>query len=582
MDKIWVQSYRSGVPPEVDLLEHSSINDVFAQSCRKFATQPAFRNLGATLTYSDLERLSRNFAAWLAGLGLKPGTRVALMMPNLLQYPVALFGALRASMIVVNVNPLYTARELEHQLCDSEAEVIVILENFAHVLQKVLSRTLVRHVVTTEVGDLFSPHRRLLVNTVVKRIKKMVPEWRIEGTIPFRTALRRGSGKQLQEADPGPEDVALLQYTGGTTGKAKGAILTHGNLVANLLQATAWSRGILELGTEVVVTALPLYHIFSFTTNCLLFMKMGGLNLLITNPKDMPAFVREIKHSRFTVMSGVNTLYNGLLNAPGFSEVDFSRLKFALGGGAAIHRSVAERWKQVTGRALIQGYGLTEASPFVTCNPLDSEYSPTIGLPLPSTEVSIVDDQEGELPTDMEGEICVRGPQVMRGYWQLPAETEDAFTAEGWLRTGDVGVMDARGFITITDRKKDMILVSGFNVYPNEIENVVAAVPGVVECGVIGVPHDITGEAVKAFVVTEDPNLTADDVISYCRQHLTSYKVPKLIEFRRDLPKSPIGKILRRELRSLTTPRPPDNSPETATEMSAAGESRSAPEIGRL
>jgi long-chain acyl-CoA synthetase len=551
MDKIWLKSYRAGVPAEIDLDEYTSLNDVLVQSCRRFRDLPAFRNLGTTITYAELDRLSRHFAAWLQGLGLAKGTRVALMMPNLLQYPVALFGVLRAGMIVVNVNPLYTVREVEHQLKDSGAEVIVILENFAHVLEKALPNTAVKHVVATQVGDLLALPRRLMVNFAIKRVKKMVPEWHIGGAVAFRTALNRGARARLDEAAPTHADIAFLQYTGGTTGRSKGAMLTHGGLVANMLQAREWSRGILEEGSEIIVTALPLYHVFSLTTNCLLFMKLGGMNLLITNPRDMPGFVKELQKTPWTVMTGVNTLFNGLLNTPGFAALDFSRLKFALGGGAAVHRTVAERWRAVTERPIVQGYGLTETSPFVSCNPMDAEYSPSIGLPLPSTEVSIMNDENRELPPGAEGEICVKGPQVMAGYWQMPGETAAAFNPDGWLRTGDIGVMDEDGYMRITDRKKDMILVSGFNVYPNEIENVIAAVPGVVECGVIGVPDIIAGELVKAFVVSDNPSLSADQIVAFCRQNLTNYKVPRMIEFRSELPKTPVGKILRRELRAV-------------------------------
>ncbi|MGD0362784.1 MAG: AMP-binding protein [Bryobacteraceae bacterium] len=551
MEKIWLKSYRAGVPAEIDLNEYASLNDVLAQSCRKFRDLPAFRNLGTTITYAELDRLSRHFGAWLQSLGLARGARVALMMPNLLQYPVALFGTLRAGMIVVNVNPLYKAREVEHQLKDSGAEVIVILENFAHVLEDALANTAVKHVVTTQVGDLLTPPRRLMVNFAVKHVKKMVPEWHIDGAIRFRVALERGAHARLDDATPTHADIAFLQYTGGTTGRSKGAMLTHGGLVANMLQARAWSRGFLEEAREVVVTALPMYHVFSLTTNCLLFIKLGGLNHLITNPKDMPGFVKELSKTSWTVTTGVNTLFNGLLNTPGFAELDFSRVKFALGGGAAVHRTVAERWQAVTGRPIFQGYGLTETSPFVTCNPLDGEYSESIGLPLPSTDVTIMDEEGRELPPGVEGEICVKGPQVMAGYWRMPGETAGAFTPDGWLRTGDIGIMDDSGYLRITDRKKDMILVSGFNVYPNEIENVISAVPGVIECGVIGVPDIIAGEVVKAFVVTENPSLSADQIVSYCRKNLTNYKVPRMVEFRSELPKTPVGKILRRELRAI-------------------------------
>jgi len=550
MDKIWLKSYRPGVPAEIDIGEYASLNDVLAQSCRKFRDLPAFRNLGATITYADLDRLSRHFAAWLQSLGLPKGTRVALMMPNLLQYPVALFGVLRAGMIVVNINPLYTARELEQQLRDSGAAAIVILENFAHVLEKALATTSIQYVVTTQVGDLLTPPRRLVVNFAAKRIKKLVPQWHIVGAISFLTALARGARARLDEAAPSHSDVAFLQYTGGTTGMTKAAMLTHGGLVANMLQACAWARGILEEGCETVVTALPMYHVFSLTTNCLLFIKLGALNLLITNPRDMPGFVNDLRKTPWTVLTGVNTLFNGLLNTPGFESVDFSRLKLVLAGGAAVHRPVAERWQAVTHRPILQGYGLTETSPFVTCTPLDEDYSGSIGLPLPSTDVAVIDDENRKLPPGTEGEICVKGPQVMAGYWHMPSETAASFTPDGWLRTGDIGLMDTEGYMWITDRKKDMILVSGFNVYPNEIENVIAAVPGVIECGVIGVPDDIAGEVVKAFVVAENSSLSAEQIVSYCRQNLTNYKVPKIVEFRRELPKSPVGKILRRELRA--------------------------------
>jgi len=553
MEKIWLHSYRAGVPPEIDMREYASLNEVLAQSCQKFADRPAFRNMGTTITFQQLDRLSRDFAAYLQSTGMQKGSRVAIMMPNLLQYPIALFGILRAGMIVVNVNPLYTGREMQHQLKDSGAEAIVILENFAHVLQGVLANTAVKHVITTQVGDMLAAPKNWITNFAVKQVKKMVPAWQIADAVSFPAALRRGARATLDEAKPRHGDIAFLQYTGGTTGASKGAILTHGNLIANLLQASAWCNGYLDEGGEIVITALPLYHVFSLTTNCMLFMKLGGLNYLITNPKDMPSFVKEIKSIRFTMITGVNTLFNGLLNTPGFAETDFSRLKFALGGGAAIHAATAERWRAVTGKPVFQGYGLTECSPFVSCNPPDGDYSPTIGLPLPSTDLAIMDEEEHELLPGGEGEICIKGPQVMAGYWQQPSETASAFTSTGWLRTGDIGIMDERGYVRITDRKKDMILVSGFNVYPNEIENVIAAIPGVVECGVVGIPDEKTGERVKAFVVSNKPDLTADAVVNYCREQLTNYKVPRIVEFRSELPKTPVGKILRRELRTLST-----------------------------
>ncbi|PWU11519.1 MAG: long-chain-fatty-acid--CoA ligase [Terriglobia bacterium] len=573
MHHIWLNSYPAGVQPQINLDEYASVNDMFARTCRKFPNHPAFQNLGTVLSYSEVENRSREFAAWLQSLPeLQKGSRVALMLPNLLQYPIAFFGVLRAGMIVVNVNPLYTARELEHQLKDSGAEAIVILENFAHVLEKVIARTNVKYTVTTEVGDLVSAPHRWLVNFAVKRVKKMVPRWHLDRAIGFRAALALGRQARLHEASPGRDHIALLQYTGGTTGTAKGAILTHGNLVANVLQGAAWAHGKFQEGSEIVVTALPLYHIFSLTVNCLLFTKLGGLNVLITNPRDMRGFVKELKKTRFTAISGVNTLFNGLLNTPGFAQLDFSSLKVALGGGAAIHRAVAERWRAVTGHPLTEGYGLTEASPLVACNPVDSEYSGAIGLPFPSTEVAIREDNR-DLPLGSVGEICVRGPQVMQGYWQKLDETLNIFTPDGWLRTGDIGVMDERGYVRVTDRKKDVILVSGFNVYPNEVEEVIGAIPGVVESAVVGVPDHVSGEIVKAFLVVADPSLTPEVVTAFCRQHLTSYKVPKVVEFRQDLPKNPVGKVLRRELRP-TLIRPEEMSMSNPAAAPLGGEIR--------
>lgn len=551
MHKVWLENYPVDVPPEIDIAEHSSLNDLLASSCRKFSGRPAFANLGTTISYAQLDRLSRDFAAWLQHLTtLKRGSRVAIMMPNLLQYPIALFGTLRAGMIVVNVNPLYTERELLHQLKDSGAEAIVILENFAHVLEKVVASSSVKYVITTKVGDILPPFRRPIVNLTVKYVKKMVPDWNIGGAIPFRTALRLGSGREFREAPVRHEDTAFLQYTGGTTGTSKGAILTHGNMVANVLQCHAWSRGAFKDGAEVAITALPLYHIFSLTVNCLHVMKWGGLSVLITNPKDIPGFVAELRKWPFSVITGVNTLFNALLNAPGLEAVDFSRLKFAVGGGAAVHESVAHRWQERTGHPLTEGYGLTEASPLVACNPVGSLHSGAIGYPVPSTEVTIRDDDGRELPLNVQGEIWARGPQITQGYWNRPDETRLTITPDGWLRTGDIGVMDSKGLVRITDRKKDMILVSGFNVYPNEVEEVISGMPGVLECAVIGIPDTIAGEIVKAFVVPKDPGLTAEAVIAYSREHLTKYKVPKLVEFRTELPKNPIGKVLRRELRT--------------------------------
>ena len=551
MEKIWLREYSPGVPAEADLNEFSSLKDILEKSCQRFSDLPAYSNMGVTLQYRDIDRLSRAFGAWLQQtLGLGKGERVALMMPNVLQYPVALFGVLRAGLIVVNVNPLYTPRELEHQLKDSGATVIVILENFAHTLQEVLDRTPVKTVITTQLGDLFPFPKRPLVNFVVKRVKKMVPAWSIPGAIPFRQVLSEGASKTLADVPLDHEDLAFLQYTGGTTGVSKGAMLTHGNLVANLQQASAWLSPVSKPAEEIVITALPLYHIFSLTANCLTFMRVGGHNILITNPRDMPGFVKELSKVRFTGISGVNTLFNGLLHTPGFERLDFSALKLCLSGGMALQRAVAERWQQVTGVSLIEGYGLTETSPAVTFNPLTViEYNGSIGLPFPSTDLSIRDDDGRELGIGEAGEICVRGPQVMRGYWNRPEETAQVMTADGYLRTGDIGVMDERGYTRIVDRKKDMILVSGFNVYPNEIEDVVAHHPGVLEVAAVGVPNEKTGEAVKLVVVKKDPALTAETLIEYCRQNLTAYKVPHLVEFRTELPKTNVGKILRRLLR---------------------------------
>lgn len=550
MREVWLRSYPAGVQPHIDLNEYTSINEILARSCEKFPGRPSFKNLGATITYQELERLSRAFAAFLQGLpGLHKESRIALMLPNVLQYPITFYGSLRAGMIVVNVNPLYTARELELQLADSGARAIVVLENFAHVVEKVLPRTDIQYVLTTQVGDLLPLPRRAVVNFAVKRVKKLVPPWRIREAIPLPAALQRGEAATLDEVTPRQDDVALLQYTGGTTGVSKGAVLTHGNLVANVLQAAEWSKPVLEEGRETVVTALPLYHIFSLTVNCLLFTKIGGLNLLITNPRDMPAFVKELTGTRFTAITGVNTLYNSLLNAPGFAGVNFRQLKISIGGGAAIHRAVADRWRTVTGCPINEGYGLTEASPLVACNPLREEYSGAIGLPMPSTDVVIRDSRDDDVPTGTVGEICVRGPQVTSGYWKRPEESSKTVGPDGWLRTGDIGVMDDRGFIRVTDRKKDIILVSGFNVYPAEVEDVLDSIPGILESAVVGVPDDVTGEVVKAFVVTSGGAPSQEAIIRHCRQRLTSYKVPKLVEYRSELPKNPIGKVLRRELR---------------------------------
>ena len=555
-EKVWLKSYPPHIPATIDDKPYSSIADLFTQAAKKYADRGAFSNLGLTLTYRELDRQSDQFGAFLQGLpGMQKGDRVALMMPNLMQYPVALFGIFKAGMVVVNVNPLYTPRELEHQLKDSGTKAILIVENFASTLQQVIKSTAVQHVITTQIGDMLPIPKRWIVNTVIKKVKKMVPDWRIDGAISFREAMSRGAAGQVKPVNLGLSDIAFLQYTGGTTGVSKGAVLTHHNLVANLTQSGAWISRDFKEGEEIAVSPLPLYHIFSLNS-MLSFMKWGALNVLITNPRDLPAFIVELKKFRFSVLTGVNTLFNGLLNTPGFSELDFSTLKVVIGGGAAVQKSVAEQWQKVTGKYLTEAYGLTETSPGATANPLGTPWNGSIGLPFPSTEISIRSDDFVELPLwdgkgEIEkstGEICIKGPQVMQGYWQRPEDTAKTIR-DGWLLTGDVGHMDTKGYVTITDRKKDMILVSGFNVYPNEIEGVVQMHPGVLECASVGVPDEKSGEAVKVVVVKKDPNLTKEDVIEHCRKHLTGYKMPKVVEFRTDLPKTPVGKILRRELR---------------------------------
>lgn len=551
MEKIWLNSYPAGVPAEINPDQYASVVDMFEQFVDDYRELPAFTNMGVTLTFDDLDRLSANFASYLQNeLGLEKGERVALMMPNLLQYPVTLFGILRAGLTAVNVNPLYTSRELHHQLNDAGAKAIVIVANFASTLQEVIEETPVRHVVVTEVGDLFPWWKRMLVNFVVRHVKKMVPHYRLPQACTLRAALSIGERKSHRNVALTGDDIAFLQYTGGTTGVAKGAMLTHRNMVANVLQAQAWIGNACERGRELIVTALPLYHIFSLTANCLTFMSLGGHNLLITNPRDMKGFVKELGKYRFTAMTGVNTLFNGLLNTPGFESLDFSRLKLTLGGGMAVQKAVAERWHKVTGKPLLEAYGLTETSPAVCINPLNLErYNGTVGLPVPSTEVKFIDDTGRELALGEVGELCVRGPQVMKGYWQRPEETAKVLDGDGWLRTGDMAMMDEKGFVRLVDRKKDMILVSGFNVYPNEIEDVLAMHPGVLEVAAIGVPDENSGEVVKVFIVRKDPNLTEEDIMRYSRENLTGYKRPKHIEFRDELPKSNVGKILRKELR---------------------------------
>jgi long-chain acyl-CoA synthetase len=547
----WLAAYPPGVPQTIDADAYASLAEVLERSCARFGAAPAFECMGRRIDFAALDRLTQDFASYLQNvLGLHRGDRVALMMPNLLQYPVALFGVLRAGLVVVNVNPLYTARELEHQLRDSGAKAIVVVENFCATLQQVIARTEVRHVITTQVGDLLSPPKRVLTNLVVKRVKKLVPPWRIDGRVGFREALAKGRMQPYARPSLGHDDIAFLQYTGGTTGLSKGAVLTHGNVVANLEQIGSWMSPFLDEGREVIITALPLYHVFALVVNALLFLKLGCRNVLITNPRDMAGFCTELKRSGFTAISGVNTLFNGLLHAPGFADLDFSKLKLAVGGGTAVQQAVAERWKAVTGVGLSEGYGLTECSPVVSFAPLDKPgWNGTIGVPLPSTQVSLRDDDEREVANGEAGELCVKGPQVMHGYWQQAAETAKVFTRDGWLKTGDIAVLEDNGYLRIVDRKKDMILVSGFNVYPNEIEGVVAQHPGVLEVACIGVPDEKSGEVVKIFVVKKDPALTEAELRSFCQQHLTGYKLPRHIAFIDELPKTNVGKVLRKELR---------------------------------
>ncbi|SDH69959.1 long-chain acyl-CoA synthetase [Vibrio xiamenensis] len=551
MEKPWLSRYPSDVPEMINPDQYPSLVEMFEQSVHKFADQPAFTNMGTVMTYRKLEERSRAFAAYLQNeLKLEKGDRVALMMPNLLQYPVALFGVLRAGLIAVNVNPLYTPRELEHQLNDASAKAIVIVSNFANTLEQVVENTTVKHVVLTSLGQMLPRAKGTIVDFVVKYIKGMVPKYDLPGAISMRKAIRKGRKLQYVKPFMSGEDIAFLQYTGGTTGVAKGAILTHRNMIANVLQAKGAYGPVLAEGRETVVTALPLYHVFALTVNCLLFIEMGARNLLITNPRDIPGFVKELQNNDFTAITGVNTLFNALVNNEDFHELDFSKLKLSVGGGMAVQRAVADAWKKTTGIHLLEGYGLTECAPLVTGNPYDlTDYTGAIGLPVPSTDVRIVDDEGKVLANTEVGELQVRGPQVMQGYWQRPEATREVLDHEGWLSTGDIVKFDEQGLLHIVDRKKDMILVSGFNVYPNEIEDVVALHGKVLEVAAIGQPHDVSGEVVKIYVVKRDPSLTKDELITHCRQHLTGYKVPKLIEFREDLPKTNVGKILRRVLR---------------------------------
>ena len=549
MDRIWLKSYPVGVPAEIDVNTYASVRDMFDRTVAEFEPRRAYTCMGSSITFAELAAKSAAFGAFLQGRGLKKGARVALMMPNILQYPVCLFGVLRAGYTVVNTNPLYTPRELEHQLTDSGAEVIVVVENFAHTVEEVVDKTSVKQVIVTSIGEMLGA-KGWLVDFVLRHGKKMIPAWKLPGSMRLSEALAEGATRKLEHVPITHDDVAFLQYTGGTTGVAKGAMLLHRNIVANLLQAGAWVKPFLGVERHVILTPLPLYHIFSLTANCLVFMTLGAENVLITNPRDIPGFVKEMRKYRFTALTGVNTLFNALLNNPDFRKLDFSSLRMTLGGGMAVQQAVAERWKQVTGTPLIEAYGLTETSPAATINPLDlPEYNGAIGLPVPSTDITLRDDVKQEVPMGEPGELCIRGPQVMAGYWNHPDETAKVLDAGGWLATGDIGVMDERGFVRIVDRKKDMILVSGFNVYPNEIESVVVTHEGVLECAAIGVPDPKSGEAVKLFVVRKDDHLTAEALIEHCRAHLTGYKIPREVEFRSELPKSNVGKILRRELR---------------------------------
>ena len=552
MDKIWLKSYAEDVPADIPTPEFKSLREMIEFAFNEFPDRPAYTNMGKTLTYRDLDKLSMKFACYLQkSLGLVRGERVAIMLPNLLQYPVVLFGLFRAGLVAVNVNPLYTARELRHQLTDSGSKCIVILENFADTLEEVIGDTRIEHVVTTQVGDLLSWPKSAIVNFVLKRIKKMVPSFSLPGRIRLRAALRKSAKHGLDHIELGFADIAFLQYTGGTTGVAKGAMLSHRNMVSNVFQSRAWQADIYaDVERVIAITALPLYHSFSLQSNCLSVMYQGGENILITNPRDMPAFIKVLKRYKFTYIPGVNTMFAALLNTPGFADLDFSGLRLTIGGGMAVQEAISRKWQEVTGIIITQAYGLTETSPAAVSNPLYLEhFNGSIGLPISSTEAQIFDDDGNEMALGEIGEICIRGPQVMEGYWQNPEETAKVMLPGGWFRTGDIGRMDENGFFYIEDRKKDMILVSGFNVYPNELEGVVVEMEGILEAAAVGIPDEKSGEVVKLFVVRNDPSVTEEDVLKFCRKNLTGYKVPKKIEFRDDLPKSNVGKILRRALR---------------------------------
>jgi len=550
-EKIWLNNYPEGVPHEINPDAYQSIVDLFEQSVTNYRKKPALNNFGTTMTYDELDKRSRDFAAYLQQyLGKQKGNRLGIMLPNTMQYLVAMFGALRAGMVVVNINPLYTPRELEHQVNDAGLDTIVVLANFMHTVEEALPHTNLKHIIVTEMGDMFSGPKSCIVNFAVRRVKKMVPNYDLSTSINFREALKRGKRSTFKKVNVVGDDIAFLQYTGGTTGVAKGAMLTHRNIVSNVEQAYAWMSSHIKPGEEVTITALPLYHIFALTVNSFMFMKAGVMNVLITNPRDIPGFIKELQKHRFTVFVGVNTLFKALLRHKRFKELNFKHLKITLGGGMAVHRAVAENWKEVTGKPLLEAYGLTETAPAAACNRLDSqEFNASIGMPMPSTEIKIIDDKGQTLPIGESGELCVRGPQVMRGYWNMPEETKQVLMDDGWLRTGDVAKFDETGHLYIVDRKKDMIVVSGYNVYPTEVESVIAQHPDVLEVAVIGVPSEKTGEYIKAFIVSKSGTLTREDVIAYCRDRLTSYKIPRHVEFRDDLPKSNVGKILRKALR---------------------------------
>ena len=549
-ERVWLDSYTEGTPHDIDPDSYPSLVAIIDEAIARFPDRPAFENMGVRITYGELDRLAKGFQGFLASKGLVKGDRIAVMMPNALQYPVVLVAALRAGLVVVNTNPLYTARELRHQLSDSGTRAIVIVENFGHVLEECIDDTDVEHVVVTSLGEMLGFPKSAIVNLVVRHVKKMVPRFQIDGAVRWADALAEGRGVSTGSAELTGEDLAFLQYTGGTTGVSKGAMLTHRNMVANILQADGFLRPFAHEGEEVIITALPLYHIFALAVNCLTYMRFGALSVLITNPRDMPGFVKTLKGVKFTAITGVNTLFNGLMNTSGFSDLDFSPMRISVGGGMAVQSAVAERWKAMTGIALLEGYGLTETSPCACMNPLHAkDYTGTVGVPMASTECRVIDDAGNVLPVDTPGELCVRGPQVMRGYWNRPDETAAVLDDEGWLRTGDVAEMDEKGFFRIVDRKKDMILVSGFNVYPNEIEEVISQHPEVLEVGAIGVRDELAGEAVKVVVVKRSPGLTEESLRAYCEENLTGYKRPKHIEFAQDLPKTNVGKVLRRKLR---------------------------------